>query len=533
MTPSSRLPLEVWGRRLMTRAEAWADRSRLRRYAYEFLWFGLKQGWACGDAGPEAGELGGGAGHLPVPCRRDDHGAVQDLSRVVDLSGRVGAEDRRRAAVLGLHVCGGGQLHRAGAAHLPYPGAELSAAVDDVGAGGGDLRQLLCAPLAAGRAAGSVRGDGAAVHAGVVLLHRRPDAAVDAAAVGLWAGGAVHLVRGEPGDVRAGLGLSGAGGRMAYGQPEQAGGVVPVDDHLGGAGVDRAPAGGGGALMRPSPTRGEGRVTVWPSPCAPDWGGGAPAGARTGSRPGSRAQAAGPVDATARRRRRRCARGAASGVAAERRRPGARGFRRGAELPDRAQAGRCGAGGHDGARGGPVGLRRRSGHCRRRRGGSEGGAGARSGDPVAVAALHVFQGVSGAAGLARGALAVDPGPRHPGLPFPEPDFGAVPAGHPPGGADRLGRLSGPWHGHRHRRDGGDRGRGVHAARRDPGRDRGRARRPSSEDRSRRAAGRRGQGAGQHHGRRLRQGGVRFGGVEAGAGGLHRGGGACKAGQLPD
>lgn len=47
MIPSSRLPLEAWGRRLMTRAEAWADRSRPRRYAYEFLWFGLKQGWAC------------------------------------------------------------------------------------------------------------------------------------------------------------------------------------------------------------------------------------------------------------------------------------------------------------------------------------------------------------------------------------------------------------------------------------------------------------------------------------------------------
>lgn len=42
-----RLPLETWGRRLMTRAEVWADQSRLRRYAYEFLWFGLKQGWAC------------------------------------------------------------------------------------------------------------------------------------------------------------------------------------------------------------------------------------------------------------------------------------------------------------------------------------------------------------------------------------------------------------------------------------------------------------------------------------------------------
>ena len=47
MTPSPRLPLEIWGRRLMARAEAWADRGRWRGYAYEFLWFGLKQGWAC------------------------------------------------------------------------------------------------------------------------------------------------------------------------------------------------------------------------------------------------------------------------------------------------------------------------------------------------------------------------------------------------------------------------------------------------------------------------------------------------------
>ncbi|OGN52034.1 MAG: hypothetical protein A2352_13605 [Caulobacterales bacterium RIFOXYB1_FULL_67_16] len=31
----------------MTRAETWADASKARRYAYEFLWFGLKQGWAC------------------------------------------------------------------------------------------------------------------------------------------------------------------------------------------------------------------------------------------------------------------------------------------------------------------------------------------------------------------------------------------------------------------------------------------------------------------------------------------------------
>jgi uncharacterized membrane protein YoaT (DUF817 family) len=47
MTDSSRLPLEAWGRRRLTDAQAWADRSRLRGYAFEFLWFGLKQGWAC------------------------------------------------------------------------------------------------------------------------------------------------------------------------------------------------------------------------------------------------------------------------------------------------------------------------------------------------------------------------------------------------------------------------------------------------------------------------------------------------------
>ena len=47
MSRVRRLPLESWGRRLLTGAQAWADTSRLRGYAFEFLWFGLKQGWAC------------------------------------------------------------------------------------------------------------------------------------------------------------------------------------------------------------------------------------------------------------------------------------------------------------------------------------------------------------------------------------------------------------------------------------------------------------------------------------------------------
>lgn len=41
-----RSPVETWGRRLLTRGEAWADRSSRHALAYELLWFGLKQGWA-------------------------------------------------------------------------------------------------------------------------------------------------------------------------------------------------------------------------------------------------------------------------------------------------------------------------------------------------------------------------------------------------------------------------------------------------------------------------------------------------------
>ncbi len=47
MTDPSRPPVETWGRRLLARGEAWADQSRLRAWAWELLWFGLKQGWAC------------------------------------------------------------------------------------------------------------------------------------------------------------------------------------------------------------------------------------------------------------------------------------------------------------------------------------------------------------------------------------------------------------------------------------------------------------------------------------------------------
>lgn len=47
MTESSPLPLEAWGHARFAEVQAWADKSRLRGYAFEFLWFGLKQAWAC------------------------------------------------------------------------------------------------------------------------------------------------------------------------------------------------------------------------------------------------------------------------------------------------------------------------------------------------------------------------------------------------------------------------------------------------------------------------------------------------------
>jgi uncharacterized membrane protein YoaT (DUF817 family) len=44
---AARLPLEQWGRDLLARVQSHADRTRLGGWAFEFLMFGLKQGWAC------------------------------------------------------------------------------------------------------------------------------------------------------------------------------------------------------------------------------------------------------------------------------------------------------------------------------------------------------------------------------------------------------------------------------------------------------------------------------------------------------
>ena len=47
MTESRRLPLETWGRHWLGRLQHWADQRAWSRYGFEFLMFGIKQGWAC------------------------------------------------------------------------------------------------------------------------------------------------------------------------------------------------------------------------------------------------------------------------------------------------------------------------------------------------------------------------------------------------------------------------------------------------------------------------------------------------------
>lgn len=47
MTEPRRLPLETWGRDWLGRLQAWADGAAWSRYGFEFLMFGIKQGWAC------------------------------------------------------------------------------------------------------------------------------------------------------------------------------------------------------------------------------------------------------------------------------------------------------------------------------------------------------------------------------------------------------------------------------------------------------------------------------------------------------
>ncbi len=146
----------------------------------EFLVFGLKQAWACLFGGamlfliiatkylpPDglglarydflflaalaiqlsmlalpAGNSSGSQGHPDLPRRRHGDGDLQDLRRLVDLSGGQLLPHRRRAAVFGLHVCRCRLLSRPHLAHLRHALHGLSAAMGHSAARRRDLRRI-------------------------------------------------------------------------------------------------------------------------------------------------------------------------------------------------------------------------------------------------------------------------------------------------------------------------------------------------------------------------------------------------------
>ena len=102
------LPLERWGRRLLAEVQTRADRTAAGRFAFEFLMFGLKQGWACAFGALLLVLLFGTHLFWPAgaPVHRYDAvfvGAV--LIQAGMLAFRL--EDRREAAaILVFHVVG-------------------------------------------------------------------------------------------------------------------------------------------------------------------------------------------------------------------------------------------------------------------------------------------------------------------------------------------------------------------------------------------------------------------------------------------
>lgn len=108
MRTEGRLPLERWGRDLLARVQAQADRTWQGRHAFEFLMFGLKQGWACIFGGAMLALLMGTALWYPdqAPLARYDFlviGAV--LIQAAMLAFKLETLDEAKV-ILAFHVVG-------------------------------------------------------------------------------------------------------------------------------------------------------------------------------------------------------------------------------------------------------------------------------------------------------------------------------------------------------------------------------------------------------------------------------------------
>src|SRR5260221_1815985 len=179
----------------------WAGKRPATAFVYEFVRFGLKQGWPCLYGGAMVGLLiatslwyprnaplsrydflflaalaiqiamlafrletfRGSQGHPDLPHRRHPDGAVQDRGRLVDLSRSRVLAHRRRAVVLRIHVCLGRQLHRAFVAAVRFPLRSPSASVGAVCSVRRHLHSFLFPPLFRRHPPRSVRGAGASL----------------------------------------------------------------------------------------------------------------------------------------------------------------------------------------------------------------------------------------------------------------------------------------------------------------------------------------------------------------------------------
>ena len=201
--------------------------------------------------------LGGGEGHLHLPRRRHGHGGVQDLGRLLDLSGGEPPAHRRRAAVHRLHVCGDRLLHRRAAG-----GCSISASRAIRRCGRWSLLALaIYVNFFAHHYVPDVRmllfaADRAAVRPLLGLFQGLARASAHAAAGRLRAGRAVHLDRREHRHLHGRLDVSAPARRLVAGLARQARRLVPADDHQLRAGGAREPAAAhGDAGRRAAATR--------------------------------------------------------------------------------------------------------------------------------------------------------------------------------------------------------------------------------------------------------------------------------------
>jgi uncharacterized membrane protein YoaT (DUF817 family) len=123
-----RLPLERWGRAVLARLERRARRSRAGRFGFEFLMFGLKQGWACLFGGAMLTLIFLSARFYPVhaPLARYDFLVLAAVAiQIAMLAFKLESLDEAKV-ILAFHVAGTAmEIFKTSAGSWIYPEASI------------------------------------------------------------------------------------------------------------------------------------------------------------------------------------------------------------------------------------------------------------------------------------------------------------------------------------------------------------------------------------------------------------------------